>query len=184
MLFSFQFELLEMRDYTDDDLAGGRTDSGLLLPKYGKNLQPAFYSLKFYHVTPIFYCLISYVNHLIALPITHQASFLCHFTSFVYCFMSFILRSRVCCLPSARFCCLSALFWLYQLCSRAHHHHQATATAMTHFYHSLLPLLQSCSWYFETFRIFTNFFFFFTASEMMCDYYLQTRYIRVVSWVA
>ena len=57
-----------------------------------------------------------------------QVSFLRQLTSFVYCLLSFVLRLRVYCLPSALFCLMWALLWIYQLRSRAHHHHKATAT--------------------------------------------------------
>ena len=98
-----------------------------------QNLQPGLYGPKWYHMTPIFYYLIPYVYYLIALTAMWQASFLHHLSSFVYCLLLIVLRSCVYCLPSALFSHMSALLWLYLLCSCAHHH-KATAAAMATFY--------------------------------------------------
>ena len=107
---------------------------GVSLPKLGKNPRPAFCGLIIHHVTPIFYCLISYVYCLIPPAATWHASFLCHLTSFVCCLLPIVQRSRVYCLPSALFCHISVLLWLHQLGSWVHHHHMATVVATTPFY--------------------------------------------------
>ena len=89
----------------DDDAVGNRTDSSASCKAK---------ILVIYHVTPIFYCLISYVYCLIA-SAAKQPSFLHHLTSFACWLLPFVLRSRVYCLPSALFCHILALLWLYQL---------------------------------------------------------------------
>ena len=111
----------------------GGADSSVSLPKQGKNLQPAFYGFKLYHVTSIFYCLVSYVYCLIAPAAPRQASFLSHLTSFTYFLLPIVLRSSAYCLPSALICHMSVLLWLHQHHSRAHHHHMATAAATAPF---------------------------------------------------
>ena len=61
-------------------------------------------------------------------------------SSYLFCLLPIILRSCVYCLPSPLFCQMSALLWLYQLCSHAHHHHKAAAAAMATFN---LPIFNS-----------------------------------------
>ena len=68
-------------DYSDDDVVGRGLVLGLLLPILGKNPQPAFYGLKLYHMTPIFFCLTSSVNYLIAQLLAQNALFLYHVSS-------------------------------------------------------------------------------------------------------
>ena len=116
------------RDYSDDDVVGRGLVLGLLLPILGKNPQPAFYGLKLYHMTPIFFCLTSHVNYLIAQLLAQKALFLYHLSSLVYCFMPLVLRSHVYCLPSTLFCCMSA-------------HFRLTKTAAVHIIMRLQPWL-------------------------------------------
>ena len=68
-------------DYSDDDVVGRGLVLRLLLPILGKNPQPAFYGLKLYHMTPIFFCLTSSVNYLIAQLLAQNALFLYHVSS-------------------------------------------------------------------------------------------------------
>ena len=52
------------------------------------------------------------------------------FSTFVYCLLPFVLRSRVLCLP---------IYKSTQLCSWDPHHHKATTTTMAHIYLLVSP---------------------------------------------
>ena len=90
-------------------------------------------------MTPVFFCLTSHVNYLIA-QLLAQALFLHHLSSLVYCF---VFCSEVTCLLSAFNPLLLYVSPLstHQDCSCTHHH-QAAAMAMTHFY---LPVSDSAA---------------------------------------
>ena len=73
------------------------------------------------------YSFISYVYCLIVQAATWGSSFLHHLSWFVYWLLGFALTSRVSCLLSVLFCHMSALSWLHQLHSCAHHHRKTVA---------------------------------------------------------